>query len=288
MAVVYLPYGYPIQSGTDYENLIYQGVVVRVYDVPLDPRTNEQLFHRRFLSDTSKVRSMMSTWGKAAAKTVFGSKWATVVYQLIKADEGARWSEAESAWNTFTISERNAWNAVAPYLATFNDPGKVFYCYARALAALLFDFSGITWLASVWTSSDSAAAAAWWAKVDSSELATGIVDDTNAHIVYGGSWHTNGWAGAFGGAVHETLVAGAGSAEFYFLGSSLSFQYVKHTVYGTVRIFLDEVDQGTLSQYNAGLLTGISAIYYPAVKGLHYMRVVADAGIINLDALQVA
>lgn len=133
MAVVILPFGYPVQSGTTYNVITYQGNVVRSYVLPVDPRTNEQLFERRLLSDTSKMRTMLNDWGRAAATTVFGVKWATSIYQLLRADENSRWSEAESAWNAMTNPERAAWLAAAPYQATFNDPGKVFYVYALSL-----------------------------------------------------------------------------------------------------------------------------------------------------------
>lgn len=287
MTVVYLPYGYPVQSGQPYENVVYQGNICRVYDVPIDPRTNEQLFQRRFLADTSKVRTTLDVFGKAAARTVFGTKWATVVYQLIKADEDGRWTEAEDAWNGFTVGEQNAWRVVAPYLATFNDPGKMFYCYARALAQYLYDFSGITWKASIWGASDSASAAAWWTLDMNAAMGVGIYDDPNSQFVYVGGWHVNGYVGAYGGAVHDNDSAGTQSCDFYFNGSYIELMYLKFTSYGNAKIYLDGVLKGTINQFNSTLLTGLFNTYAGDFKGLHFVKVIADASLINVDRVLV-
>jgi hypothetical protein len=287
MVVVYLPYGYPVQSGQPYDNVVYQGNIVRVYDIPIDPRTNEQLFNRRFLADTSKVRSMLATWGKAAGRTVFGTKWATVVYQLIKADEDARWTEAEDAWNGFVQSEKNTWHDAAPYSATFNDPGKMFYCYARVLAQLLFDFSSITWGAEVWGASDSAAAADWWTWTTGGAMNPSIYDDTSTLFTYLDGWKINGFAGAYGDAVHDTISSGTAACEFYFHGSSFDFQYVKFSDYGNAKVYLDGVLKGTINQYNGTLLTGLFNTYTADFKGLHFVKVIADASKINIDCVTV-
>jgi len=290
MAVVYLPYGYPLQSGAAYDAIVYQGSMVRVYTLPTDPRTTEQLFNRRFLADTSKMRKMLGVWGKAAGRTVFGTTWGSIVYQLIKADEGGVWSDAESAWSGFYESERDAWRAVAPYLATYNDPGKMFYCYARALGQLMISYSAVAWGAMVWGASDSAAAAAWWAKDYSSALGIGSFEENNSLIVYHGTWGRDDGAPNYGlhGGYYEIGSSGASHwAECFFHGRFLWFGYALASGYAGVKISLDGGAETVVNQYSTIWTPQQVQVFDSGWKGLHYLKVADASGQKNLDWLEV-
>lgn len=286
MAVVYLPYGYPKQSGVEFQTVVYQGTIVRVYTLPTDPRTTDQLFNRRFLADSSKMRSTIGTWAKQLAKQTFGSKWSTAIYQLLKADDAGYWADAEALWNTFPQYEQIAWRTVAPYQATYNDPGKVFFCYARALVQILEQFTGLTWKANIWGLGDSAAALTWWNKAVNSELFSGFYDETSSLYTYVGGWQTNGWAVAIGGATKDTNLASGCSVEFYFFGSAISFYFVRASSYYTGEVFLDGVSQGTLDQHTTGSAVSAYQSYFPAVAGLHHFKIELVTTRINIDGAQ--
>lgn len=291
MAVVYLPYGYPIQSGSVSETLIYQGVVVRAYEIPIDPRTNEQLFQRRFLADTSKVRSMLGTWGRGAVRTVFGSKWGSVVYQLIKADEAGHWVEAETLWNGFISAERTAWRDVAPYLATFNDPGKMFFCYARVLAELLIDFSGLAWESVIWGVGDSAAARTWWEKSVSDALIKGEHEETAAAFNFVGSWGRDDGApnyGLHGGYAEFSGNNASDVVSFYYYGRTLKYGFLRASNQNNVNLLIDVDGQLAVPCYSVTRLAQQVVEFDAGFKGLHYVRSVKSVGQqMNLDWVQI-
>lgn len=286
MAVVYLPYGYPLQSGNAYDAIVYQGAMVRVYTLPADPRTTDQLFNRRFLADTSKVRKVLGTWGKGAGKSVFGSTWATIVYQLIKADEGGVWSDAEALWNGFSIPGQNAWRAVAPYAATYNDPGKMFYCYARALIDLLLAYGGVTWLGLQWDEGDSAAAAAWWAKVQNSEMVVGTYDDLDAKLYWVGAWWSGSNASYYNGSTHNTAIGQVCTCDFYYYAKGISIYYFTQPSNGSIAVYIDGQLVGTINQHSTPTVYGVYSSYTVS-KGLHHVHLVSDSGWENVDRVDV-
>lgn len=269
MAVVYLPYGYPLQSGVAYDTLVYQGDVVRQYTLPIDPRSNEQLFNRRLLSDTSKVRRDLQDWGRQACKTVFGSKWPTVIYQLLRADEGGVWSDGLAAWNGFTTVEQAAWRSAAPYQATFNDPGRAFYMYARCVAQVLLTYSGVLWGSAIWGSSDSANALAWWNKDLSDAMVIGVYGYNSAFLSTNGNWAT-----VTSGSDHYLRAQAVGDwYEFYYYAKKAAVRTYYISGQGEGDVFVD----GIFNQHAVWVLgENLFEIEFPS-KGLHLVRFEASA-----------
>jgi hypothetical protein len=204
MAIVYLPMGYPLVSGAEAETIIYQGQLVRSYTLPNDPRSDSQLFSRKFLSDVSKMRSKLGAFGKLAMKETLGSAWSTVIFQLVKSDSDGWWSEAGEIWDSMTDEQKNAWRSASPYQLTFNDVGLIFFSLARVVFKALEKYRGNAYLSAEWGADDSAAAAAWWAKskLDSVILATLAFSDDRLSVA--GAWNLeNGF--------YKTTVQGQGS-----------------------------------------------------------------------------
>lgn len=132
MAKVYLPMGYPIQSGLQFANVIYQGRFVRMYQNAPDPRTPAQLSARRFLADASRTRAQMGDVMRFLLRVGLGSTWSTIFTQLIKGDLDGSWSAAAAAWDSFLQVEKDSWAEFAPHAATWNEPGFIFYCVFRS------------------------------------------------------------------------------------------------------------------------------------------------------------
>lgn len=275
MAYVYLPMGYPQQSGAEFSTIIYQGNVVRLYELPADPRTTDQLFQRRFLSDTSKLRATLGSWGKGAARTSLGSKWAAVVYQLIKADDGDRWSEAEALWNDAGLSNQNAWREAAPYQATFNDPSKIFYCYLRVLVQVLALYSGMAWESELWDVTQSADALSWWNQDLSGAFGRETVEEDDAGITYVGTWGRDDGApngGLHGGYYMVGGGASVNSAEFYFYGRFFKLGYSLNSNFSTVAITFDGGIDQSLNQYGASWLAQQTTEFDLGFRSLHHVR----------------
>jgi hypothetical protein len=162
MANVYLPYGYPQLQGMQFENVIYQGTMCRLYQDVTDPRTNAQLQQRRINSDLAKMRATLGDFGKAAANKAMGSQWTTAFFQAIKADIDGWWSDAIDAWEGMADVGKNAWRSEAPYTATFNDAGLVFWAINQVLPRALNHFGGMMFDTQLWTDGQSSECRTWW------------------------------------------------------------------------------------------------------------------------------
>lgn len=240
MATVLLPMGYPLQSGQQFDHIIYQGQMVRSYTLPKDPRSNAQLSQRRFLFDLTKMRSTLGWWGREACKTAMGEKWSSVLFQAIKADVGGWWTSALAEWETFIEFDREAWRTAAPFKATFNDMGQIFFCLVRLVYRALLFFGSHAFKCVEWTASQSAAALAWWNEFDFGHAAKGSDIDFN-YFPYTrvGSWQEISAAGAMNN-VYLRGTSLTSELEFYYLGRTINIYYVNHVV-GTFEIILNGV-----------------------------------------------
>jgi hypothetical protein len=283
MVQVYLPMGYPLQSGNQFANVIYQGGIVRLYTLAVDPRSDAQLQNRRFLSDVNKMKKCLGLWAKGSLKTVLGSSWGTVLYQIIKADVENYWSEALAEWETFAEVNQEAWRNAAPYQATFNDVGMIYFGLTRVIARTLFFYSGETWKASsTWAENESALAVAWWAKDLTDAMVKGVYDDASTKIEYSGTWYIRSPWTAYNNATHMTNVLGA-SLMYFFIGLSSSFTYAADPPGGTGELFLDGVSLETFTQS----IYGGTKIVTAQVRKLHCVKLVYKTGYFNMDRVDV-
>lgn len=164
LAQVYLPLGYPEISGQEFANVIYQGTIVRLYQVPNDPRTDAQLWERRLFSDMSRMRATSGAWVRGALKASLGSRWSSVLLQIIKAKLNPWWDDAVEAWGSFGALNREAWRTAAKYQATFNDPGMIFFALQRTIYQAILFYSGLGWEGDLFDENESADALVWWEK----------------------------------------------------------------------------------------------------------------------------
>jgi len=287
MAQVYLPMGYPIQSGNEFANVIYQGNVVRLYTLAKDPRSDAQLQNRRFLSDVVKVRSNLGVWGKGACRSALGTKWGTVLYQIIKADIESWWSDALTEWATFTDAHQDEWRAASPYQATFNDVGEIYFGLTRVIYHALLFYSGITWFAEEWAETDSAGAAAWWVKDNSSAMVKGQYNDDNALISYVGSWTNQSDGGSLGGQYRKAGPGGIAYLEFFYYGRIFQFGFFLGPTFGAVAIALDGGNASNYTEYYATEIRQYASPVDGGRRGLHHVRVTLFSGLVNVDFIKV-
>lgn len=288
MVQVYLPMGYPLQTGSVYSNVIYQGNVVRLYSIPTDPRSDAQLQNRRFLSDVTKVKKNLGLFAKGACRAVMGASWGTVIYQIIKADIENYWSEALAEWDTFGATNKDAWRLASPYQATFNDVGEIYFGLTRVVARSLFFYSGSYWGSSLWTETQSAAAAAWWAKDLTNVLIKGINFDDHPGIDYHGGWYRVFDANAYGSYYVKEDTGASEQLDFYFKGKTFGFYFAKGSGYGGVKITIDGVDVATISQNLSSTLWQVVEYLSASFSGLHHVKMQRVSGLaVNLNYIKV-
>jgi hypothetical protein len=287
MATVYLPMGYPIQSGNAFQNVIYQGSVVRLYTLPKDPRSDAQLQERRFLSDVTKTKKCLGLWAKGACRAVFGTSWGTVIYQIIKADVEGWWSGALAEWESFGEVNQDAWRAASPYQATFNDVGEIFFGLTRVIAQALNFYSGIYWGSELWTETESAAALAWWQKDLMDAILKGTYEETYAGLHFSVSWDTYTDGNWHGGGYKLGNFVYAGSCYFYFYARGIIFGYGRDNYYGNMKVSIDGVQVGLIDQHNNSPIYQVYSTFDTGVKRLHYAKLEVMTNLGNVDWIQV-
>lgn len=276
MVQVYLPMGYPLQTGQEFSNVVYQGNLVRLYTLPKDPRTDAQIFQRRFLADVTKMRATMGAWVKGLCKMSMGSKWGTVLFQAIKADIGEWWSVSLDEWNDLDEGERVAWREVAPYQASYNDPGEVFFRIARATYQALEHWGGYGWLAEKMLESDAESALIWWLGEDVTQWKQGTNDDLS--LVYRTTGALNRQNNQY--AIGGTFVLAAPDLEWAYLGKKFALKTPQNGYTTSGQIYIDgEFLQDVSYTYN------FFDVSVPK-RGFHIVKLVTE-GTVYLDAFEV-
>lgn len=291
MAKVILPLGYPVVSGTEAELIVYQGTVVRSYEIPKDPRTDQQLYERRFLADLVKMRSRLGLWARGACRSALGSKWGSVVFQFAKLDFNGWWSDGWNAWAEFTETQKDNWRLAAPFQATYNDPGRVFYTLSVFLYNLINERTGANWESLYWGANQSAEALDWWELGITGVFSKAKVDDRSAFLNYVGTWLQSGAAFSYLTTLTASNSSPVNSMYFYCKGRFITFYYAKGAGYGDLSVSCDGVSFGSISQtYNGGgelwqQEQTIDLLY----NGLHYVKAWGSSGSgVNIDAMKVA
>lgn len=280
MPTVYLPWGWPLLSGTAYDEVVYQGRIARRYVVSSDPRTNSQLFASKAFADLSQMRATAGELARASWKMRWGSHWASLLVSMARGDWNGLWTDAMNAWNALSGSEKQAWRDVAPHLATYNDPGEIFF----GLAYVSWDADevedGQHWTEQPEPTGDPTDTVAWWQDnggefgfTARDGLQTEFVMDDPA-FVQDGNWQlaTNYEGQVF--IAPGTLWTGVNLAyvEFTFHGRQLWFGYAVGPSEGTIYKNLDTYAHGSVDEHSSVQgATGAYSTYIPG-SGEHVYK----------------
>jgi hypothetical protein len=270
MVQVYLPMGYSIQTGNEFETVIYQGDVVRYYTLAKDPRSNAQLQNRHFLHDVMKVKACLGPWAKASCRTGLGSRWGAIIYQSIKADVDGWWSSALEEWENFYEGNKDAWRGASPYQATFDDVGQIFFGLTRVIYHALLKFSDSAWDSAAWDEGESEDALIWWQrnlsglmvrKNEQGERAIyGYVDERFSYI---GSWTPDAPVYNESGSGPSNYLA------FTVYGSGFLPKMGTGNVCGAVNVYCDGVFLATHDYTAYSPSVDYTVEYRALFKGLH-------------------
>ncbi|MDM8000479.1 MAG: hypothetical protein QUS33_10895, partial [Dehalococcoidia bacterium] len=115
-------------------------------------------------------------------------------------------------------------------------------------------------------------------------------DDSDYHLNYAGSFGAkSGISGPHDGTYRQTSGVGS-SVEFTFSGSQVLFWYGKSKTMGSVAVYIDGVQVGTINQYGTTTVWNVSWASKDLGAGVHTIKLknLGPSGkYMNLDALQV-
>lgn len=279
MAQVYLPLGYPLVSGEGFANILYQGNLVRLYQIPNDPRSDAQLENRRLLSDVSKMRATLGLWARGACKAAFGSRWSSVLWQVIRTDIESFWSDAVDEWAGFWEGNKDAWRVAAPYQATFNDVGLIYFAMVRTLARAFVHYNGLEWQTQLWGEYESAEATTWWTRgIAGNALAAGTVYQQSIQVIKTAGWQVLTDPNPPGWQYLRSTSAGE-RVGVYMNGRTWVYGYKLLGDYGEVDIFVDNQLFTTFQLVDYNNMYGLEFPY----RGLHYLEVYVKTPNVTFD-----
>lgn len=287
MATVTLPLNFVVSSGTLTDTVVYQGTLARVYTVPSDPRTTLQLDTRHQFYDFVKMRSSMGSFGKGVLKTVLGTKWATILLQLVQTNADAHWSTGIASWNLIAPSERAWWNANAPYQATWNQPGIIWRACWYVIYYALFDNSNFDWGIGTPNFGHSPIDV-WWAKTTADIVQPGFYNDDFSGFTRFSVWTTvspeaNAYAGQWQYGYNNSFPY----FEAYFLGTYAILGFVFASNLNTAQLITDGNIVQQFNQYaNPKLFNGLISTGH-LKSGVHNIRLKFVSGNFGVDFVRI-
>ena len=190
-------------------------------------------------------------------------------------------------WGEFSSVQKSDWREYAPYQATFDDPGIIFFALSRVIYGALDQWGGLAWCAGVLASGEAGEVRQWFDGEAVGQIKTGYTDemDMNPNVV--GVWTRTARAGCYGGNYYVCLDSANQEFLFAYFGKKLRLFYVADMSMGRCDIYDNGVKVASLGQ---GPMPEAYSQFYelsPTKKGFHVVRVVRESGRINIDYVNV-
>jgi microcystin-dependent protein len=270
MAKVYLPLGSQSASGTLLETIVYQGQTVRVYDVPTDPRTSDQLDVRHLFYDITKMVKSAGPWARAVFKTKYGPRWYTLLYQHCKLDSFGGWSAGQAYWDGYDSMQRAHLDAVAPFLATYNEPGRIFLCLLQVLYFDSENYPGYSFDIADWEEGNIDDALDFWVRDLSTAFEGGTFASDDPLLTFSGSWTSTADGLAYHGKYAKANVVFFPDVQFYWFGTSLKIGFVSDPAFGSLEVNFETGSPMYAEQFSVSRAYGNIWQGPTLTKGLHH------------------
>ncbi len=288
MPKVYLPLGSAAASGQIGEMIVYQGVMVRAYVVPTDPRTDAQLDVRHLFYDVTKMLKTLGLYGRGRLSGIFGPRWYTLAYKELTANGAEKMLAQSWHWNSCTEVQKDAWREAAPFAATYSDPGELWMTMGLALQAWAFVQIHAALLDTIPTPSNTVAYLAAWLRSVDGVVTLSKTDDTDTRLLYGGVWTEVSDAQAYFGSYHM-LADNTKAMRFYFVGNRINIGFVGLPTGGTMTVFVyNGLHEINIEQYRAVPTYGLSFAVDIEHYGIHEIMLMhrgSSTQVITLDFL---
>ena len=217
-----------------------------------------------------------------------GKTWSTISYQAIKSDAEGWWSAALAEWELFDESNKDAWRAAAPYQATYNDMGKIFFGLIRILYQSMVTWGTTTFGLTLMGESDYSLAAVWWARALVDVFRNNGFDGLNSGMTYTGTWETVAEATSYLGSYQKSANASGQSFEFFFIGKYCRLGFPFLPTSGSLDVYVNGEFHSTVNQYNATPIYGAQEFVYLGQRLLYHVRCERVSGSINFDFIAVS
>jgi microcystin-dependent protein len=255
-----------------------------MYVLPRDPRTGLQVDQRHFFYDVTKMTRSAGALARAAFRTWLGSRWFTAFFEFATTEPNGAWDFYAAIYDVFSDEEKVVWQD-APYLATWSDPGLIWFCVANMAYYAGAQFGCVFGINHGFYPHDPAIIRDWWERgLTGIGSAGDIEDDSPTIFYYNGGWETFVDALATDGHYARHSGNTVGLSQFVFYGSRVAVTFIGFDGGGTVRVALDNVEVDIVNLSRPATEYGIERVYPCSMRGLHQLDIAADVdGVIGVD-----
>ena len=142
--------------------LIFQGVTVKTYKEPANPRSAAQVAHRDFFADVTKMLKACIGTGRDTLSLNFLETWFQFLYGEIEKDDQDFFADALVLYGSFSAGSKVEWDENAPFTLTFEAPGQVFFSVIRYVYdKIVYDGGELEGL-QAYAETESLDAVLWW------------------------------------------------------------------------------------------------------------------------------
>lgn len=288
MPTVYLPLNSAEAHGKFGETIVFQGTTVRKLTVSKDPRTVAQVTTRNLFHDCTKMIKSADMWPKAAWRTILGSRWYSLLYKKVKSAITIPWEpqsvNSDDVWSTFDEARKDRWREAAPFQATYNDPGLIYWYVYFGSFQTLFD----KFLHPYWSAGFEEPPSEWWTLGLGTVGVDAVYDETSNIINYTGTWNQVSDVNAHGGGYKKQMNVMAGGLDFYFYGRRAKIIHMKGPGQGNFSVTVDYENQFIYSLYDAETTWQEVFDTGELEKGLHYVSMfTAPMTTVNFDGMEI-
>ena len=118
-------------------------------------------------------------------------------------------------------------------------------------------------------------------------LESGTYDDTDSAWTYAGNWITYSGSGPYNNTMHYSPTIGD-YASLVFQGNQINITYAGYPNRGNLDVYIDDVKEGTINQYNPTLFWQKSTTGPSVTDGIHLLKLVhASGSYVDIDAIQI-
>lgn len=135
----------------------------RKYVVPSNPQTVGQMAVRNKLGDIQRELKLLGSTLRADCKSKLGYRWNSLIVSELMANNSAKWTALQTAYNAFGSSDKADWASADAALGLVNADGFVFYAVAKALYDVALRVSGDGLITAPIATNSAAVASEWTA-----------------------------------------------------------------------------------------------------------------------------
>ena len=191
----------------------------------------------------------------------------------------------DQIWNSWTEQHQQAWSDEAPFVATWNEPGRMWWDVVYAMALTIQG----NWESPLYEGYYLPPPVDWWHRDLEDVPGAGVYENCEGFGTLAGSWSTVNNASASGGSYKQSSASGTRSLYQLYYGRKAILMFKKGPDQGSLGVMNDYDAETQVSQYSASEIWKATHTLSNTKKGLHSVFFEAWGGVqVNIDRIEIS